>query len=175
MEEIINLGNRIIDKEGNVVYFPNALIELLYNGEIPSEILFPKDDPDVMSFNKISYENFDDIYYSLPISVKSVEERKNYWFYPDLYDDIDLYDYFLNLCQSDIEKQRVLEELQIYQSKGFDKFLRCCIFLSDRIKENDWIVGVGRGSSCSSYLLFLLKIHLVDSLKYNLNIKEFLK
>lgn len=103
-EKIINLGNRIIDNEGNVVYFPNALIELLYNGEIPSEILFPKDDPDVMTFNKNSYENFDDIYYTLPQSVKSVEERKNFWFYPDYYNNIDLYEYFLNLCQSEEEK-----------------------------------------------------------------------
>lgn len=174
-EKIINLGNRIIDNEGNVVYFPNALIELLYNGEIPSEILFPKDDPDVMAFNKNSYENFDDIYYTLPQSVKSVEERKKFWFYPDYYNDIDLYEYFLNLCQSEEEKNRVIEELQIYQEKGFDNFLRCCIFLSDKIKENDWVVGVGRGSSCASYLLYLLKIHLVDSLKYKLNVREFLK
>ena len=41
---ITNLGNRIIDGEGNVVYFPDSLIELLYNGEIPAEILFPKEE-----------------------------------------------------------------------------------------------------------------------------------
>lgn len=175
VDKIVNLENRIIDNEGNVVYFPNALIELLYNGEIPSEILFPKDDPDVITFNKNSYENFDDIYYTLPKTIKTTEERKNFWFYPEWYDNIDLYTYFLNLCNNDEEKNRVIEELQMYQEKGFDKFLRCCIFLSDKIKENDWVVGVGRGSSCASYLLYLLKIHLVDSLKYKLNIKEFLK
>ena len=55
---IFNLGNRLIDEQGNVVYFTTALMELLYRGEIPAEILFPKDDPDVEIFNKLSYENF---------------------------------------------------------------------------------------------------------------------
>ena len=66
-------------------------------------------------------------------------------------------------------------EIQLYEEKGFDKFLRFCIFLSEKIEENGWVIGVGRGSSCASYLLYLLKIHLVDSIKYNLDIKEFLK
>lgn len=172
---IFNLGNRLIDEQGNVVYFTTALMELLYRGEIPAEILFPKDDPDVEIFNKLSYENFDDIYYTLPEKLPSHEERKNFWFYPDSYNEINLSEYFLNLCKTDIERNRVIEELELYQEKGFDKFLRFCIFLSDRVAENGWVIGVGRGSSCASYLLYLLKIHLVNSIKYGLNIKEFLK
>ena len=175
MVDVIQLKDRLIDNQGNVVYFTDALIELLYNGEIPSEILFPQDDIDVVAFNKHSYENYDDIEYKIPNTLPSLEERKNNWFYPKIYDNINFEDYFLNLCKTDIQKNRVLEEIQLYREKGFDKFLRCCIFLSDRIKENNWVIGVGRGSSCASYLLFLLKIHLVDSLKYELNIREFLK
>lgn len=170
-----NLGNRLIDDDGNVVYFTPALMELLYNGEIPSEVLFPKDDPDVVMFNKFSYENFDDVYYKLPEVLKSLQERKNNWFYPDKYNEINLLDYFLNLCQREDEKNRVKEELTLYIEKGFEHFLRFCIFLSDKIQENSWVIGCGRGSSCSSYLLYLLKIHLVDSIKYQLNITEFLK
>lgn len=175
MNDIINLGNRIIDNDGNVVYFTSALIELLYNGEIPSEILYPTNDPDVETFNKFSYENYEDIYYKLPDKIKSTNDRKEFWFYPDYYNEINLEDYFIKLCNSEVQINRVIEEINLYREKGFEKFLRCCIFLSDKIKENDWVIGVGRGSSCASYLLFLLKIHLVDSLKYQLNIHEFLK
>lgn len=175
MSEIINLGDRIIDESGNVVYFIDSLIELLYNGEIPSEILYPKENQDVLLFNKLSYENFDDIYYSIPDNVKSTEERKKDWFYPSKYDEIDLYEYFLNLCTREEERERVINEIQLYQSKGFEKFLRFCIFLSDKIKENNWVIGCGRGSSCCSYALFLIRLHLVDSLKYNLDINDFLK
>lgn len=172
---MLNLGNRLIDDNGNVVYFTDSLIELLYNGEIPSEILFPQNDPDVMAFNKNSYENFDDIQYTLPEKIISNEERKNQWFYPKKYDEINLEEYFSNLCKTVEEKDRVNLELKLYKEKGFEKFLRCCIWLSDKIKENNWVVGVGRGSSCASYLLYLIQIHLVDSIKYGLNIKEFLK
>ena len=175
VDNVIQLKDRIIDENGNVVYFTDALIELLYNGEIPSEILFPYNDIDVVAFNKHSYENYDDIEYKLPTQLLTTEERKNNWFYPEKYDNINLKEYFLNLCKNDIEKKRVIKEIHTYDEKGFNKFLRFCIFLSDRIKENNWVIGVGRGSSCASYLLFLLQIHLVDSIKYGLNIEEFLK
>ena len=177
---LIELNDRIIDGNGTVVYFTDSLIELLYNGEIPSEILFPYEDEDVTLFNKYAFENYDDLEYKLPDKLLSHTDRKNIWFYPDEYDRIDLEDYFDNLLikkniMSDITKNRVSMELQLYDIKGFDKFLRCCIFLSDKIKENNWVVGVGRGSSCASYCLFLLELHLVDSIKYNLDIEEFLK
>lgn len=175
MNGLLNLHNRVIDDNGNVVYFPDSLVELLYKGEIPSEILFPKDDPDVVAFNKYAYENYDDLEYKLPEKLLTHEERKDNWFYPDKYDQIDLVQYFIQLCTSQEQIDRVTMELELYRQKGFEKFLRCCIFLSDRIKENGWVIGVGRGSSCSSYCLFLLQIHLVDSLKYKLDIREFLK
>lgn len=175
MNNIINLNNRIIDEDGNVVYFIDSLIELLYNGEIPSEILYPLNDEDIKQFNKLAFENYDEVLYTLPTKLLTHTERKNDWFYPSYYDDINLKTYFYNLCTSDNEKKRVDIELNLYISKGFEKFLRCCIFLSDKIKKENWVVGVGRGSSCASYLLFLLKIHLIDSLKYNLDIEEFLK
>jgi DNA polymerase III alpha subunit len=34
---------------------------------------------------------------------------------------------------------------------------------------------VGRGSSIASYVLYLLGVHRIDSYKFNLDIKEFLK
>ena len=173
--DLIKLGNRVIDKEGNVVYFNEALVEMLYNDNIPETILYSEYDCDVKAFNKLSYENFDDVYFKLPNRLKTMEERKNNWFYPTEYNDIDLTEYFLNLCHTDIEKNRVKEELNLYKEKDMEKFLRFCIYLSNKIKENNWVIGVGRGSSCSSYLLFLLQIHLIDSIKYGLNIEEFLK
>jgi DNA polymerase III alpha subunit len=35
--------------------------------------------------------------------------------------------------------------------------------------------GVGRGSSVASYVLFLIGVHRIDSMKYNLDYKEFLR
>jgi len=35
--------------------------------------------------------------------------------------------------------------------------------------------GVGRGSSVSSYILYLIGVHKIDSIKYDLDYKEFLR
>jgi DNA polymerase III alpha subunit len=43
------------------------------------------------------------------------------------------------------------------------------------MRENNVVWGVGRGSSVASYVLYLLGVHKIDSIKYNLDIEEFLK
>ncbi len=48
-------------------------------------------------------------------------------------------------------------------------------YLVDTMKDNKVIWGVGRGSSCASYVLYLLGIHRVDSMFYNLDVEEFLR
>ena len=176
-KDLINLGNRAIDANGNIVYFNDALIELMYNDIIPEESLFPENDCDIQAFNELSYKNFDDVYYKLPKELKTTEERKNTWFYPKKIDKINLDDYFNELVKAYPQsyKDRVKEELQLYKEKGFEKFLRFCIYFSQVMHEKDFVVGVGRGSSVSSLCLYLLQIHLIDPIKYGLNIREFLK
>ena len=41
------------------------------------------------------------------------------------------------------------------------------------MRKHELVWGVGRGSSVARYVLYLLGVHKVDSLKYNLDIKEF--
>ena len=38
--EIIDLKNRVLDKQGNIVYFPDALIELLYKDVDINDVYF---------------------------------------------------------------------------------------------------------------------------------------
>jgi len=49
------------------------------------------------------------------------------------------------------------------------------IYFVDTLRKHNILWGVGRGSSVSSYILYLIGIHRIDSIKYNLNIGEFLK
>jgi DNA polymerase III alpha subunit len=53
--------------------------------------------------------------------------------------------------------------------------LQFLLYFIDKLKDNNIVWGVGRGSSVSSYVLFLMGVHRIDSVKYNLDIKEFLK
>ena len=43
------------------------------------------------------------------------------------------------------------------------------------MRENQLIWGVGRGSSTASYVLYLLGVHRIDSMYYDLDPEEFLR
>ena len=94
---------------------------------------------------------------------------------PEKYYNIDVLDWLLNKCQNDEEKTRVKSEYVLYEKKQFVKVLQFLIYFVDTLRANNIVWGVGRGSSVASYVLYLLGVHKVDSLKYNLDINEFLK
>ena len=53
--------------------------------------------------------------------------------------------------------------------------LRFMVYMIDTMRKNNIVWGVGRGSSVSSYILYLIGVHKVDSIKFELNIEEFLR
>jgi DNA polymerase III alpha subunit len=101
--------------------------------------------------------------------------NQQHWLMPDKYKQLDIAEYVLGLCESEAALQRVGEELLMYQARELFDLLRYLKFLVDVMKSNNLIWGVGRGSSVSSYVLYLLQIHRIDSLHYNLDIEEFLR
>lgn len=75
----------------------------------------------------------------------------------------------------DLRAARVSEEIKIYQKLNLTYFLRTIIYVINTLREKNMVWGVGRGSSVSSYVLFLLGVHDVDSVAYGLNVDEFLR
>jgi DNA polymerase III alpha subunit len=53
--------------------------------------------------------------------------------------------------------------------------LRYLKYLVDTLTSNNMIWGVGRGSSVASYVLYLLGVHRIDSMFYDLDVREFLR
>jgi DNA polymerase III alpha subunit len=110
------------------------------------------------------------------ISVEDFDHRnQGQWLMPDEYKQLDIAEYVLGLCESEAALQRVGEELLLYQARDLFDLLRYLKFLMDLMQKNNLIWGVGRGSSVASYVLYLLKVHRIDSLHYNLDIAEFLR
>ena len=70
---------------------------------------------------------------------------------------------------------RVDLELDEFEQRNLSDLLRFLVYFVDTVRTNNIVYGVGRGSSIASYVLYLLKVHRIDSFKYNLDIKEFLK
>jgi DNA polymerase-3 subunit alpha len=68
-----------------------------------------------------------------------------------------------------------MEEMEAYQARDMVPLLQWTKHFVDICVENNIVWGVGRGSSVASFVLFLLGVHQVDSVKYNLDWQEFLR
>jgi DNA polymerase III alpha subunit len=97
------------------------------------------------------------------------------WHMPDEYKNLDIAEYVLGLCTTQEELQRCGEELLLYQERDLFNLLRYLKYLVDVMSENKIIWGVGRGSSVAGYVLYKLGVHRINSMFYNLDVREFLR
>ena len=118
---------------------------------------------------------FIESYFNTDLVENYHKNAQNTWHMPQSYKDMDIAKYILDLCASEAELQRCGEELLLYQERDLFNLLRYLKYLVDIMRKNNVVWGVGRGSSVASYILFLLGVHKIDSLYYNLDIDEFLK
>jgi DNA polymerase III alpha subunit len=101
--------------------------------------------------------------------------KQNSWHMPDEYKQLDIAEYILSLCDSDVRLQRCGQELLLFQERTLFDLLRYLKYLVDTLRSNNMIWGVGRGSSVASYVLYLLGVHRIDSMFYDLDAREFLR
>jgi DNA polymerase III alpha subunit len=101
--------------------------------------------------------------------------KQNSWHMPDEYKQLDIAEYILSLCDSDEKLQRCGQELLLFQERNLFDLLRYLKYLVDTLQSNNMIWGVGRGSSVASYVLYLLGVHRIDSMFYDLDPNEFLR
>jgi len=96
------------------------------------------------------------------------------WLIPDDYCP-NLTEMLYGLCETDEQRDRVSQELELYIKHGMYDVLHVMKYIVDTLRANNIVWGVGRGSSVASYVLYLIGVHKVDSIKYNLPIEEFFK
>ena len=97
------------------------------------------------------------------------------WLIPDEYKNLDIQSWLRNQCKTLEELDRVNSELVLYRKFDLLTLLQYLKYLRDLADKNGIVIGVGRGSSCASYCLYLMKIHQVNSLFFHLDISEFLR
>ena len=71
-------------------------------------------------------------------------------------------------------KQRIEEELYVIEKKDFCDYFLILVDYINWCRNNDVIVGPGRGSACGSEVCYLLGITNLDSIKYDLDFGRFL-
>jgi len=101
--------------------------------------------------------------------------QQSEWHMPEEYKTLDIAQHVLSLCATDAQLQRCGSELLQYQERGLFDLLRYLKYLVDVMRHNHVIWGVGRGSSVASYVLYMLGVHRIDSMYYELDAREFLR
>lgn len=140
----------------------NVLVEknIPFNGDIvdanaiPKLIQYVESDLTVSQFDKLNQNN---------------------WKMPIEYKNLDIAKYILDQCSNNEELQRAGQELLLFQEREMFPLLQYLKYLVDTMRKHNVVWGVGRGSSVASFVLFLLGVHKINSLYYDLSIDEFLK
>jgi DNA polymerase III alpha subunit len=153
-------------------------IELLYRDSNIAQTEF-SESADLELYNKFCTEL--DMH-ELSLMSEEDYDRTKVFNIPQHYKDIDVEQYVKQLIPHAEDQtaklgalKRVDEELALYKARNLYPVLQLLIYIIDTMRLNDCVWGVGRGSSVASYVLYLIGIHKIDSIKYNLDITEFLK
>ena len=167
------------DQYGRTYITEDDAVELLYqNPDLDlSKLVFDEASKFNQSVQRTYYDISNlNVLESLGLSVEEYDRNNQaFWHMPEKYVKMDAAKYILDLCTTQEQLQRVGDELMLFLEKDLFEVLKLLIYISDTAKKNNIVLGVGRGSSVSSYVLYLIGIHKVDSMLYDLDIKEFLK
>lgn len=134
----------------------------------PAVLEFCKTSDDITRYlARVEEERLDYPTTSTEINVKN-------WFIPDNYYP-NLVEYLYGCCETQEQTDRVSTELKLFIENDMYDVLHVMKYIVDTLRNNDVVWGVGRGSSVASYVLYLIGVHKIDSVKYNLPIDEFFK
>lgn len=166
---MIELDERILLNSGvSIVTDEYAAKKLLETGELPSHL----------KVDQSSDSDTYDLIYKSNISISEIDEDVD----PKILCDdhySDLIDELIETRRDDIDltlhEERLSLELDFFINSGNMPLLCSIKDLITQFKEDGVVWGVGRGSSCASYVLYLLEVHDVNSIKYDIDFSEFSK
>ena len=178
------LDNRILWYDGDSSYTVRALANAILSGNTEWNKLYVIDEDDfsVRRYNELSGNHIlkeksdlnieDNIFnWNIPAKYKQMNIKKFIF--------IKLKNEFIEFNFSEKEEEerinRVLMELNLWEQNDKLDLLRVIIYIIDTFEHNNIVWGTGRGSSCCSYILYLLGLHDVDSVKYDLDITDFFR
>ena len=166
-----------VDNFGQLIFDENDLCDLYLQDpeKIVGKTLVESDIVFFDTLNLVATPNI--IKYTDPnVSVAEFDSiNQNKWHMPSLYRDMDIAKWVLEQCKTDSELQRAGQELLLFQERGMFDLLKYLKYLVDTMRQNNIVWGVGRGSSVASFVLYIIGIHKINSLYYDLPIEEFIK
>lgn len=164
----------LLDKFGNPIFQEQDIFNMLYKGQLEYlDQIFAEPTDEVRALFKnlgVTPKQLD--YYE---DQKFFDEANQCsWFIPEDYYP-NLVEYLYGCCDTKEQTDRVSEELEAFIEHNMLDLLFVLKYIVDTLRDNNVVWGVGRGSSVASYVLYLIGVHRIDSLKYNLDWREFLR
>lgn len=177
----VQLNDRFLWFDGSCTLEPDYLADLLLKGyKLNDKWYVSFINSDIDQFNRVS-----DIKLTLKNAIHDIDTE---WMIPKEFKELDTKKWILDkfvikidedqtLSSHDIENRltRINSEFRLYESLSLKPFINALIYVVETLKTNNIVWGVGRGSSCASYILYLIGIHDIDSVRYELDINEFLR
>jgi DNA polymerase III alpha subunit len=160
---------------GNPIFQSQDLIDLLYKdrADLFDRVIVEKSE-EMSKLSQATGINFN-LEQDIAITVEEYDSIcQNDWFIPDEYKNMDIEGYLVHVCPKE-NYQRLIDELTEFRARNMLPLLKVLKYVVDTLKEKKIFWGVGRGSSVASYVLYLLEVHKIDSIKYNLDWREFLR
>jgi len=161
-----------------IVVDENDLVEGMLEGK-RARYVITQDTEKIDSYNHFCtlFKFEDTIDYETPAETNdkySYTDANNWWM-PEEYRTLDIEQYLLKFITTPQQRERVYAELEEFKNRKMLPMLQFLVYMVTELKQHNILWGVGRGSSVSSYILYLIGVHKIDSIKYNLDYKEFLR
>lgn len=167
-----------LDQFGNPIFNSLDIFKVLYQGKLTNlkdiTVDYNEDIEQLEQTAGFTFQRFNEQLDAISIEDFDAALQSD-WFMPPEYRDFDVEDWCLQRCTTDEQRNRVMDEMDAFENRGMIPLLQWCKYFVDTCNENNIVWGVGRGSSVASFVLFLLGVHQVDSVKYNLDWQEFLR
>lgn len=181
MRENTILNDRVLWFDGDSTIEPDVIADMVLKGmSLKRGIFVSEVTEEIEKFNQISD-------YQLEEKVQNRPLRFD-WNIPEKYQTMNLRTFLLKKLESEVDRnealsaedidlriERIDDELDRYYKSNSNLLLRTTVFIIDTFREKNIVWGVGRGSACSSYILYLIGIHDIDSVHYDLDISDFLR
>ncbi len=158
------------DEHGTSHVSNQGIIELAYQKKL-HHALFEWQDPSA----KAHYESVCTYLDYWPISTASPNPHSREWFTPEDYQQLDLDSYVLARCKNDEQVARAITELKIIHNLQVAHIFKHLIYLVTQWRSQNLVWGVGRGSSVSCFVLYVIGLNKINPLEYDLDHREFFK
>lgn len=161
------LKNRILWFDGTNQVDPEMVPELFMLGIPLNRIVVNRHNEDTELFNRLS----DDVLADEKLENSPFDLT---WQVPEEYKHIDLRSHVMGLLPKDDRyAARAEAELKEIERRGMELLVKTLIYVVDQFKASGTVWGVGRGSSCASLVLYLIGLHKVDPIRFNIPMAEF--